>query len=102
MVFFKLLKLINLDFLIYLFVIGIYSFSSNRSQFLMVLFCLEFLVLVLYLVWGVYLSLYNYDNFFLLFFLVFSVSEAVLGLGILVSVVRSFGNDYINSLNFLW
>jgi NADH-ubiquinone oxidoreductase chain 4L len=58
-------------------------------------------VLVLYFSIYFYLCSFNYSLFFFVYFLVFSVCEASLGLSILVSMIRSHGNDYFQSYSVL-
>jgi NADH:ubiquinone oxidoreductase subunit K len=48
------------------------------------------------------LCLFNCELYFVMFFLVFSVCEGALGLSILVSMIRGFGNDYFQSYRVLW
>jgi NADH-ubiquinone oxidoreductase chain 4L len=48
-----------------------------------------------------YLCSFNYSLFFVVYFLVFSVCEGSLGLSILVSIIRSHGNDYFQSYSVL-
>jgi hypothetical protein len=43
---------------------------------------------------------FNYSLFFVVYFLVFSVCEGSLGLSILVSIIRSHGNDIFNLIVF--
>nr|YP_010026193.1 NADH dehydrogenase subunit 4L [Oxytauchira flange]QOQ37037.1 NADH dehydrogenase subunit 4L [Oxytauchira flange] len=76
---------------------GVYVFSSKRKNLLMVLLSLEYIVLSLFLLIVVFLIDYDYDYFFPVIFLVFSVCEGALGLSILVSMIRSHGNDFFNS-----
>nr|AYQ22820.1 NADH dehydrogenase subunit 4L [Coscineuta sp. OR249] len=76
---------------------GIYVFSSKRKHLLMVLLSLEYMVLSLFLLIIVFLVEFDYDYFFPVIFLVFSVCEGALGLSILVSMIRSHGNDFFNS-----
>nr|YP_009711645.1 NADH dehydrogenase subunit 4L [Euchorthippus unicolor]QGA47486.1 NADH dehydrogenase subunit 4L [Euchorthippus unicolor] len=76
---------------------GVYVFSSKRNHLLMVLLSLEYIVLSLFLLIVIFLSGFDYDYFFPLIFLVFSVCEGALGLSILVSMIRSHGNDFLNS-----
>nr|AYN73152.1 NADH dehydrogenase subunit 4L [Marellia remipes] len=78
---------------------GIYVFSSSRKHLLMVLLSLEYIVLSLFMFIVIFIINFNYDYFFPIIFLVFSVCEGALGLSILVSMIRSHGNDYFNSLN---
>nr|YP_010946787.1 NADH dehydrogenase subunit 4L [Pseudoglomeris planiuscula]WGO57544.1 NADH dehydrogenase subunit 4L [Pseudoglomeris planiuscula] len=80
---------------------GIWVFSSNRKYLLMMLLSLEFIVLVLYFFLFSYLMLYNFELFFSMIFLTFSVCEGVLGLSILVSMIRSYGKDYFFVYNLL-
>nr|WHM51897.1 NADH dehydrogenase subunit 4L [Stolotermes ruficeps] len=80
---------------------GVWVFCSGRKHLLVTLLSLEFIVLVLFLVIYFYLSGFNYELFFLVVFLVFSVCEGALGLSILVSMIRSYGNDYFNSCSML-
>nr|YP_010022494.1 NADH dehydrogenase subunit 4L [Fer nigripennis]QON98904.1 NADH dehydrogenase subunit 4L [Fer nigripennis] len=74
---------------------GVYVFSSKRKHLLMVLLSLEYIVLSLFLL--IVTILVGYDYFFPIIFLVFSVCEGALGLSILVSSIRSHGNDFFNS-----
>nr|YP_002261361.1 NADH dehydrogenase subunit 4L [Acrida willemsei]ACG59318.1 NADH dehydrogenase subunit 4L [Acrida willemsei] len=78
---------------------GIYVFSSSRKHLLMVLLSLEYVVLSLFMLIIVFLISFDYDYFFPIIFLVFSVCEGALGLSILVSMIRSHGNDFFNSFN---
>nr|QOL00695.1 NADH dehydrogenase subunit 4L [Mongolotettix japonicus]QOL01007.1 NADH dehydrogenase subunit 4L [Mongolotettix anomopterus] len=78
---------------------GVYVFSSNRKHLLMVLLSLEYIVLSLFLLIIVFLLEFNYDYFFPVIFLIFSVCEGALGLSILVSMIRSHGHDFLNSFS---
>nr|UXD79086.1 NADH dehydrogenase subunit 4L [Stolotermes victoriensis] len=80
---------------------GVWVFCSGRKHFLITLLSLEFIVLILFLVIYFYLCNFNYELFFSVIFLVFSVCEGALGLSILVSVIRSYGNDYFQSCSML-
>lgn len=97
---FKLLKLM----IIYIFICffcGIWVFSSNRKHLLVTLLSLEFIVLILYIILYNYLNSFNFELFFRIVFLTFSVCEGALGLSILVSIIRSYGNDYFNTYRIL-
>nr|URX53586.1 NADH dehydrogenase subunit 4L [Neotermes cf. meruensis] len=88
-------------FFSFIFFCGIWSFSSNRKHLLATLLSLEFMVLVLFIVIYFYLCFFNYELYFVMFFLVFSVCEGALGLSVLVSMIRGFGNDYFQSYSVL-
>nr|WGO57804.1 NADH dehydrogenase subunit 4L [Sigmella schenklingi biguttata] len=83
------------------FLCGIWVFSSNRKHLLVTLLSLEFIVLVLFFVLCSYLNMFNYELFFGLVFLTFSVCEGALGLSVLVLMIRSCGNDYFQSYSML-
>nr|YP_008144585.1 NADH dehydrogenase subunit 4L [Xenocatantops brachycerus]AGI51640.1 NADH dehydrogenase subunit 4L [Xenocatantops brachycerus]QON98891.1 NADH dehydrogenase subunit 4L [Xenocatantops brachycerus] len=76
---------------------GVYVFSSKRKHLLMVLLSLEYIVLSLFMLIVIFLIEFDYDYFFPIIFLVFSVCEGSLGLSVLVSMIRSHGNDFFNS-----
>lgn len=103
--FIKLLKLMLI--LIYwgvplfLFFSGVIVFVSNRKHLLVTLLSLEFIVLRLFLFLFIFLNFYNYEIFFSIIFLVFRVCEGALGLSILVSIIRTHGNDYFQSFRVL-
>nr|QOV03275.1 NADH dehydrogenase subunit 4L [Hydrellia maura] len=84
-----------------LFIIGLFVFVSNRKHLLSMLLSLEYIVLVLFFMLFIYLNLMNYEMFFSMMFLTFSVCEGALGLSILVSMIRTHGNDYFQSFNIL-
>lgn len=97
---------INIDNIFYLFVgvifiSGLSVFCSIRKHLLLTLLSLEFLVLILFLSFFSFLRSFGHENYFGLIFLTFSVCEGALGLSILVSIIRSHGNDNISSLSAL-
>nr|AYW52616.1 NADH dehydrogenase subunit 4L [Heterostomus curvipalpis]UDF83778.1 NADH dehydrogenase subunit 4L [Heterostomus curvipalpis] len=85
----------------FLFLIGLIVFISNRKHLLSMLLSLEFIVLSLFLFLFIFLCLFNYESFFSMMFLTFSVCEGALGLSILVSLIRTHGNDYFQSFSVL-
>nr|YP_010692518.1 NADH dehydrogenase subunit 4L [Ixias pyrene]WBV74671.1 NADH dehydrogenase subunit 4L [Ixias pyrene] len=85
-----------------MFFFGNMIFVSKHKHLLIVLLSLEFIVLSIYLLMVMYLLVMNYDMYMLMVFLVFSVCEGALGLSILVSMIRTHGNDYFQSYNLLW
>lgn len=90
--------------IIYLFSVffcGIWVFSSNRKHLLVTLLRLEFIILLIYIYIYTHLNSYDYELFFRIVFLTFSVCEGALGLSILVSIIRTYGNDYFLSYNIL-
>nr|UBN08818.1 NADH dehydrogenase subunit 4L [Neogeoscapheus dahmsi] len=80
---------------------GIWVFSSNRKHLLITLLSLEFIVLILYTILFNYLNIFNFELFFMMIFLTFSVCEGALGLSILVSMIRSYGSDFFNIYSML-
>nr|QLY89785.1 NADH dehydrogenase subunit 4L [Empis tessellata] len=83
------------------FMMGVMVFISNRKHLLSMLLSLEFIVLSLFFFLFIYLNFLNYENFFSMMFLTFSVCEGALGLSILVSMIRTHGNDYFQSFSVL-
>nr|QNV11690.1 NADH dehydrogenase subunit 4L [Phyllodromia melanocephala] len=86
---------------IFMFFAGVLVFVSNRKHLLSMLLSLEFIVLSLFFFLVIYLNYMNFEMFFSMMFLVFSVCEGALGLSILVSMIRSHGNDYFQSFSIL-
>uniref|UniRef100_A0AAU7BAS4 NADH-ubiquinone oxidoreductase chain 4L n=1 Tax=Maotoweta virescens TaxID=3073469 RepID=A0AAU7BAS4_9ORTH len=84
-----------------MFLSGVFVFCSKRKHLLATLMSLEFIVLSLFLMLFNYLNLYNYELYFSMVFLTFSVCEGVLGLSILVSMIRTHGNDFFQSFVIL-
>lgn len=88
-------------FVFYLFFIGIISFVINRKHLLSILLRLEFIVLSLFIMLLLFLNFLNYELYFRILFLTFRVCEGALGVSILVSIIRTHGNDYFNSFSIL-
>nr|YP_010326982.1 NADH dehydrogenase subunit 4L [Eucarta virgo]UNP54229.1 NADH dehydrogenase subunit 4L [Eucarta virgo] len=86
---------------IMMFIIGNLIFISKHKHLLIVLLSLEFIVLSIFFFLLIYMSFINNDLYMLMVFLVFSVCEGGLGLSILVSMIRTHGNDYFQSFNLL-
>nr|YP_009918089.1 NADH dehydrogenase subunit 4L [Serratella sp. Yunnan-2018]QLP88991.1 NADH dehydrogenase subunit 4L [Serratella sp. Yunnan-2018] len=94
-----MLKLYWLMMVSILVLAGLYVFSSRRKHLLMTLLSLEFISLSLYLLLYLYLLSKSSEFFFLMVFLTFIVCEGALGLSILVSMIRTHGNDYFQTFN---
>nr|QUO98734.1 NADH dehydrogenase subunit 4L [Pseudolimnophila brunneinota] len=89
------------SFSIFLFISGTMSFVLHSKHLLAMLLSLEVIVLSLFTYMYIYLNMYNFESFFSMMFLVFCVCEGALGLSILVSMIRTHGNDYFNSFSIL-
>nr|YP_009775681.1 NADH dehydrogenase subunit 4L [Dahlica ochrostigma]QJA15908.1 NADH dehydrogenase subunit 4L [Dahlica ochrostigma] len=87
---------------IMMFLMGNMIFISKYKHLLIVLLSLEFLVLSIFFFLCFFLSYFEYNFYFLMVFLVFSVCEGALGLSILVSMIRTYGSDYFQSFNLLY
>nr|UBA16594.1 NADH dehydrogenase subunit 4L [Euthalia pratti] len=85
--------------IIIMFMVGNMIFVSKHKHLLIVLMSLEFMVLSIFFLLLMYLMMINYNLYMLMVFLVFSVCEGALGLSILVSMIRTHGNDYFQSFN---
>nr|QFI35751.1 NADH dehydrogenase subunit 4L [Iphiclides podalirius] len=84
-----------------MFIIGNMIFVSKYKHLLIVLLSLEFIVLSVFFMMELYLNFNNNNMYMLMIFLLFSVCEGALGLSILVSMIRTHGNDYFQSFNLL-
>nr|QHR79518.1 NADH dehydrogenase subunit 4L [Gynanisa maja] len=91
----------NLMIIFIMFIIGNLIFISKNKHLLIILLSLEFIVLSIFFLLLMLLSFMEYDMYMLMIFLVFSVCEGALGLSILVSMIRTHGNDYFQSFNLL-
>nr|YP_010309726.1 NADH dehydrogenase subunit 4L [Croscherichia paykulli]UMR54843.1 NADH dehydrogenase subunit 4L [Croscherichia paykulli] len=87
---------------IIMFFSGLVMFSLKRKHLLLMLLSIEFMILSLYFGMFLYLSVLGNDYFFSMIFLTFSVCEGALGLSVLVTMIRTHGNDYFQSFNLLW
>nr|AND96285.1 NADH deshydrogenase subunit 4L [Onthophagus yukae] len=87
---------------IFMYFMGLVSFTMKRKHFLLMLLSLELIVLSLFYMLFIYLSFFNFEYFFSMIFLTMCVCEGALGLSILVSLIRTHGNDYFNTFNILW
>nr|ATD86269.1 NADH dehydrogenase subunit 4L [Euproctis cryptosticta] len=86
---------------ILMFLIGNLIFVLKHKHLLVVLLSLEFIVLSIYFFLLISLCCNEYELYMLMVFLVFSVCEGALGLSILVSMIRTHGNDYFQSFSLL-
>nr|AND97167.1 NADH dehydrogenase subunit 4L [Theopompa sp. FY-2016a] len=84
-----------------MFLSGLWVFSSSRKHLLMTLLSLEFIVLVLFITLYYYVMMMVGELYITMFFLSFAVCEGALGLSILVSMIRTHGNDFFSSFGLL-
>nr|YP_009469714.1 NADH dehydrogenase subunit 4L [Amantis nawai]AVE15466.1 NADH dehydrogenase subunit 4L [Amantis nawai] len=85
----------------FMFLCGLWVFSSKRKHLLVTLLSLEFIVLTLFILLYYYLMMMTGELYMTMFFLSFAVCEGALGLSILVSMIRTHGNDFFNSFGLL-
>nr|YP_009114359.1 NADH dehydrogenase subunit 4L [Cethosia biblis]AHL17263.1 NADH dehydrogenase subunit 4L [Cethosia biblis] len=94
--------MMNMNLLmIMMFLVGNMIFVSKHKHLLIVLMSLEFIVLSMFFMLLLYLMMINYNMYMLMVFLVFTVCEGALGVSILVSMIRTHGNDYFQSFNLI-
>nr|ART65593.1 NADH dehydrogenase subunit 4L [Lamprigera yunnana] len=93
---------IYLIMFMFFYFIGLFMFSFKCKHLLLMLLSLEFIMINLFFGLSVIMSMFFMENYFLMIFFSMGVCEGVLGLSILVSLIRSYGNDYFNSFNLLW
>nr|YP_009050249.1 NADH dehydrogenase subunit 4L [Lygus hesperus]AHA82389.1 NADH dehydrogenase subunit 4L [Lygus hesperus]ANT45832.1 NADH dehydrogenase subunit 4L [Lygus pratensis] len=96
--------LYNVNFMLFfMFISGLIIFCSMRKHMLLTLLSLEYIVLCVYIFMITFVLDFLGDMYLILVFLTFSVCEGVLGLSILVTIIRSYGNDQVNTLfMFKW
>nr|YP_010311862.1 NADH dehydrogenase subunit 4L [Planusocoris schaeferi]UNA71170.1 NADH dehydrogenase subunit 4L [Planusocoris schaeferi] len=87
--------------IVFMFLSGLMIFSFSHKHMLLSLFSLEYLVLILFLSFFIFIMNFGYEMYFVLVFLVFSVCEGALGLSILVNMIRSHGNELLSSMSIL-
>nr|AWN56112.1 NADH dehydrogenase subunit 4L [Aphis fabae] len=80
---------------------GVLFYIFNFNHLLMMLLGLEYLLLILSLLFLINLMMFIKQYILLLIFFIFCISESVLGLTILILMVRMYGNDYLKSLMIL-
>nr|QFQ01353.1 NADH dehydrogenase subunit 4L [Oplophorus typus]QUL61619.1 NADH dehydrogenase subunit 4L [Oplophorus typus] len=80
---------------------GLWAFISVRKHLLNTLLSLEYIMLSIFWFMTVMIVNLGGDSFFVLFFLTLAACEGALGLALLVSVVRTHGNDNFSSFNVL-
>nr|YP_002265597.1 NADH dehydrogenase subunit 4L [Tetraphalerus bruchi]ACF35130.1 NADH dehydrogenase subunit 4L [Tetraphalerus bruchi] len=86
---------------VFMYVVGLFVFSMKRKHLLLTLLSLEFIILSLYSLIFFYLVFTDCECYFSVIFLGFSVCEGVMGLSILVSLIRTHGNDFFQAFSLL-
>lgn len=84
-----------------MFFLASFVYTSSRKHLLVTLLRLEYLILSLFLFIYLFLVNNNLEMYFIIMFLVLRVCEGALGLSILVSIIRTHGNNYFQSFSSL-
>nr|YP_010139433.1 NADH dehydrogenase subunit 4L [Tetraclita kuroshioensis]QQK55099.1 NADH dehydrogenase subunit 4L [Tetraclita kuroshioensis] len=85
----------------FLFLVGFWIYVSKRKHLMNMLISLEYIVLSVFLLIMMVTFITGLETYLSLIFLVASVCEGSLGVGIMVGMVRSHGSDYITSFSVL-
>nr|YP_010988774.1 NADH dehydrogenase subunit 4L [Paranaspides williamsi]WOR81144.1 NADH dehydrogenase subunit 4L [Paranaspides williamsi] len=80
---------------------GLIMFVSKRKHLLNTLLSLEFVMLGIFWLLSLSLMKISHDIYFVLFFLTLAACEGALGLALLVSIVRTHGNDCFSNFSIL-
>nr|YP_008855165.1 NADH dehydrogenase subunit 4L [Sepia aculeata]AHA82374.1 NADH dehydrogenase subunit 4L [Sepia aculeata] len=83
---------------LYIYMVGIIILMMQWKHILNILLSFEILMLGLIFSFLLTYGLYNSEYYVVMIIIVFGVCEASLGLSLLVSLIRSHGNDYVSSL----
>nr|DAC76905.1 TPA_asm: NADH dehydrogenase subunit 4L [Pseudomyrmex elongatus] len=83
----------------YIFFISLILIGLNYKYMLIVLLMIELIVFNLSMFIGLYMSFLDLD-FFMIYYLVFSLCESVLGMSLLVLIVRFYGSEMYSFMNF--
>lgn len=86
---------------IFIFLVGTWIYISKRKHLINILIRLEYIVLSTFLLIILITFSIGLETYLRLVYLVASVCEGRLGVGIIVGIVRSHGSDYINSFSAL-
>lgn len=86
---------------IFLFVVGFWIYISKRKHLINILISLEYIVLSIFILLIIVTFIIGLEIYAGLIYLIASVCEGSLGVGIIVGIVRSHGSDYVASLNSL-
>nr|ASM41885.1 NADH dehydrogenase subunit 4L [Scaphoideus varius] len=85
----------------YMYMMSLFSLLMIRKHIFLCLISLEFVVMSLLIMYTYMFIFFGSGFYMMVIMMVFFVCEGVLGLSVLVSMIRCFGNDYLNSMN-LW
>nr|YP_009473487.1 NADH dehydrogenase subunit 4L [Tetraclita rufotincta]AVI57971.1 NADH dehydrogenase subunit 4L [Tetraclita rufotincta] len=85
----------------FLFLVGFWIYVSKRKHLMNMLISLEYIVLSIFLMIMMVTFIMGLETYLSLIFLVASVCEGSLGVGIMVGMVRSHGSDYVSSFSVL-
>nr|UPL66020.1 NADH dehydrogenase subunit 4L [Myrmedobia distinguenda] len=85
-----------------MFITSMMSFCISHKHLLLTLLTLEFLSLYVFYLMYIYTWMVGGVYYLMVFYMIFTVCEACLGLSILVSMIRSHGNDKLSSLFMTW
>nr|YP_001382316.1 NADH dehydrogenase subunit 4L [Vampyroteuthis infernalis]BAF73644.1 NADH dehydrogenase subunit 4L [Vampyroteuthis infernalis] len=83
----------------FMFFSGLMVLIFQWKHILNILLSFEILMLSIIISFLFTWGLYSSDYMLSMIIIVFSVSEASLGLSLLVSLIRCYGNDYVKSLS---
>ena len=86
---------------LFIFLVGAWIYISKRKHLINILISLEYTVLSIFLLLIFITFSIGLETYISLIFLIASVCEGRLGVGIIVGIVRSHGSDYIRRFNAL-
>lgn len=85
----------------FIFIFSCLGFLKIYKNILIILLFIELMVLSLFIIMIVNLIILDLRNYLIIYYLIFSVCERVLGLVIIIILIRRKGNDLVHSFNLM-
>ena len=76
-------------------------FLITKTHVINRLIIIEYLSLIVIVSITLFIKLINLENYNILYFMILLITESVIGLSILISIIRTHGNDFIKSSTVL-
>nr|ALR69361.1 NADH dehydrogenase subunit 4L [Bemisia tabaci] len=76
-------------------------FLITKTHVINSLIIIEYLSLMVIVSMTLFIKLMNLENYNILYFMILLITESVIGLSILISMIRTHGNDFMKSSTVL-
>nr|YP_026061.1 NADH dehydrogenase subunit 4L [Aleurodicus dugesii]AAS77751.1 NADH dehydrogenase subunit 4L [Aleurodicus dugesii] len=96
-----MMKNLEINFIYFIFNIFMYYYIMNKNNLMKNLILIEFMILSIIIIFFMFLINMKMQFFLIFMFLIVSITESIIGISIIISMIRTHNNEFMMSISIM-